>query len=59
VGRTVFSPLTPGTARFSAPLDAVAKRALRRHALTLTVVVTVRSPGGRAASVTRTIVLRH
>jgi plastocyanin len=59
VGRTVFSPLTPGTARFSAPLDAVANRALRRHPLTLTVVVTVRSPGGRAASVTRTIVLRR
>ena len=59
VGRAVLSPLTPGTARFSAPLDAVANRALRRHALMLTVVVTVRSRGGRAASVTRTIALRH
>jgi plastocyanin len=59
VGRLTNPQLRAGTVRFTASLDAAAKRALRRQGqLTLTVAVTVRSTRGTAGSLTRRVTLR-
>lgn len=59
VGKLERGSLAPGTVRFTVPLNARAKRALaRRGHLALTVEITLTPPGGRAAKLERSVVLR-
>lgn len=59
VGKFERGSLAAGTVRFAVPLNARAKRALaRRGHLVLTVEITLTPPGGRAAKLERSVVLR-
>jgi hypothetical protein len=59
VGRLVRSAAPAGTVSFKVPLDAAAKRALRRHhKLALTVRIVLTPVHGAAVTLTRGLVLR-
>jgi hypothetical protein len=59
VGHLSRSSLHEGTVHLSIPLDAAARRALRKHRqLKPTITITVRSPRGAHVSITRTLLLR-
>jgi plastocyanin len=59
VGKLERGSLTAGTLRFTVALNARAKRALRNHGhLSLTVEIALTPPGGHAAKLERSVVLR-
>jgi plastocyanin len=59
VGRLIRGSVSAGKVSFAVKLDGKARSALKRHrSLRLTVKITLRPKGGRAASVTRVVVVR-
>jgi hypothetical protein len=59
VTRLTLAPIRAGIERFCAVLNGLAKHALHRHKLTLTVVVTVRSATGTTVTGKRKVVMRR
>jgi len=59
VGRLVEAPLYAGITKFTVPLDAAARRALRAHGrLALSVEIVLAAPHGASLTLTRSVVLR-